>query len=213
MPRLNEVYNKVVDHFAGSTATGQKSTSRPRPYEDEEDFDFEEETDEIMKRQTGYKKIKTALAETPTTQTMMITEEPFFVRLVCSSELNQNFPEENRLKAAKPFDFHGKSIMSFHREDFRELPMDIVMRLSKQHASVEAYTENNKTVFDLIDHSQNGTFLIGNYLEGTVKNPPERLVKDQRYRLKHGDRFALLLTKRAQPGLLLGFELVERINF
>jgi len=212
MPRLNAVYNKVVEHFAQSGGTGQKSTTRPRPSDDEEDF--EEETEEIVKRQVGYKKVKRALGETPTPQTTMVPEEPFFVRLVCSSELSQNFPEENRLKAAKPFDFHGKSVMSFHREDFRELPLDIVMRLSKQHASIEAYVENNKPVFDLIDHSQNGTFLIGNYLEGTVNNPPERLVKEQRYRLKHGDRFALLLTKgRAQPGLLLGFELVERINY
>jgi len=212
MPRLNEVFNKVVEHLAQSSGTGQKSISRPRPSDDEEDF--EEDAEEVAKRQVGYKKVKRALEETPTLQRKMIPEEPFFVRLVCSSELSRNFPEENRLRAAKPFDFHGKSIMSFHREDFRELPMDVVMRLSKQHASIEAYTENKKTVFDLIDHSQNGTFLMGNYLEGTVKNPPERLVKEQRYRLKHGDRFALLLTKgKAQPELLLGFELVERINF
>jgi len=213
VPRLNEVYNKVVLHFSESTSTGSKSLTRERPIELEEE-DFEEDAEEMAKRQTGYKKVKIALEETRTPQSNMIGEEPFYVRLVCSPEIGHCFPEENRLKAAKPFDFCGKSRITFHREDFRDLPMEMVMRLSKQHATVEAHVENNRIVYDLLDHSQNGTFLIGNFLDGVVHNPPQKLTKDHKYRLKHGDRFALLLTKgRAVPGLLLGFELVERRNY
>lgn len=214
IPRLHELYNRVVQNMLDQRITDQKlNAKRKTP----NGVNFDNDEDEELKVEMNsrvLKKVKTAPEDKATSSTREAPPQPFFIKLICDPEIKECLPRENELKIITPtVKQDGNSELTFKREEFAKLPLDTCLRLSKEHASIQARSENNKTVYELKDLSVNGTFLLGNSIEGNFENPPQRLSKRQNYQLKHGDRIGLLMKKEEQQKVLLGFEFFERRSF
>ena len=206
IPRINDIHHKIVDEFSKQSLCNQ-SLNVKRQFVEREDEDYEASS-------SSYKKVKTDITPTPI-PVETAPKTPFFVRFFCNEEIENYLPQEERVKYPTPVKSDGKSEMMFKREEFAMLPNDAIVRLSKEHASIEAFKENENVVYELKDLSMNGVFLLGNSVEGKHENPPKRLAKRQSYRLKHGDQVGLLMKKdkQVQSEVLLGFEFLEKPTF
>jgi hypothetical protein len=208
IPRLDDIYNKIIQTLSTQSVRDQQINRKRKTPPDQDD---NEDNDELGLGQKVQKKIKTALDDRPTIS--QDNEWPFFVRLICDPEIKNYIPEETKLKYPHALEGGIKSEITFKREEFSNLPLDTVVRLSKEHASIQARKDNENIVYELKDLSVNGTFLLGNSVEGRSENPPKRLEQRRTYRLKHGDQIGLLMKKEKQKQeMLLGFEFLEKKN-
>lgn len=207
IPRINDIHHKIVDEFSKQSLVDQ-SLNVKRKFVEREDEDFEASS-------SSYKKVKTDIRPTPIPVESTL-KTPYFVRFFCDAEIEDYLPQEERVKYPTPVKNDGKSEILFKREEFAMLPGDAVVRLSKEHACIESYKENDDIIYELKDLSMNGTFFLGNSVEGKHENPPRRLAKKQSYRLKHGDQVGLLMkkdNKQIHSDVLLGFEFLEKPTF
>ena len=210
IPKLQVIHNKIV-HKLAIQNTDSTDQSNKRSFED---VDIKHDPEDVKTGELGYKKVKRSLDCKTNTEDVNSNKSPFFVKFFCDTEIHNYIPQENLLKFPEPTEPSGETHLTFRREDFTELPAEVVLRLSKEHADIKAWRENDKLAYELTDYSVNGTYLLGNSIQREVENPPRKLINKQKYRIKHGDRVALLMKKfKHPPQPLLGFEFLENTNF
>jgi len=197
--KLDSVYQRVVTNLS-ILKIQTLNSKRKIPQSDEDDLEGEQ----LEKNETGYKKVKVALEERNSTLENN-PQMPFSIKLVYDLTIQQYITEENKIRQSCLFDKNEKICMTFKREEFLNLPNEILMRLSKEHCVITAIKKNRAISYELKDLSLNGIFYLGNSFD-KIKNRPRKLSKLQDYSLKHGDCIGLLMKKETSQEMLLGFE-------
>ena len=211
VPKLQDIHDKIVHRLAKPNTGILENKTNKRNLQDLNNGNDDEET---FLGEIGYKKVKRAPENESTSTRANNEKSPFFVKFFCDPEIQEYLPQENLYKCPGPFGQKEEVQMIFRREEFVGLPPEVVLRLSKEHASITAQRENGKLVYELMDISVNGTFLLGNSVRKEIENPPKKLKSRQKYAIKHGDRIALLMKKaKYPPQALLGFEFSETLDF
>lgn len=174
------------------------------------------EPDEVKAAAQGFKKIKgnietvslKTMASSTAKQPLRQSMAPFSIKILCTKELDEYVPLANRTRIPKFLGNGFDSNLPIRREDFQELPKDVILRLSKDHATISTREDN---LIQIKNTSMNGVFYMGN-----IKDPdfgsstPFKVEKNSLYRLMDGDVIALLMKKDSPKEMLLGFEFHEK---
>ena len=132
----------------------------------------------------------------------------FSIKYVMDPELEKYFTTVNKTRTAY---WHGTAPIAeivLRREDFRTLPENMALRMSKEHAKLTAQKLEKGVQFEISDLSVNGIYYLGNKIDGDyIKGKAWRIKKHVTYRMKHGDIIGILMNKdTGNKDMLLGFE-------
>jgi hypothetical protein len=187
----------------------------------EQDFLLEEsvssEPEDFKYGAQAFKKIKgntetvtlKSMASSTAKQPLRVNQAPFSIKILCAKEIDEYVPLISRVKIPK-IGNGFESILTIRREDFQELPKDVILRLSKDHAVISLRDDN---VMQIKNTSTNGVFYLGNLSDPDYGQAiPFKVEKNAVYRLIDGDVIALLLKKDSVKEMLLGFEFHEKKN-
>jgi len=177
-----------------------------------------DDVDEIEAKSLNAKKLKvySSLNSLSMLKAGKPTETRFCLQILCHSKLDKYFPMIERDKSSFWNEETKEDIFIIKRDDFLKLPNDQIVKISKEHAKLKGWKrqvekEEEKMVeeisYQIIDSSINGTYYLGNILEGFSKQKPMKLKGGVPFQLRHGDRIGILMDKEAKTNeMLVGFE-------
>lgn len=206
IPKLNQVSDKLTKSLPLQQRYGDPKPNGKREIKlDEEDDDVAE----VKPLANGYKKVKPNLSRSQSPDIILVGTA-FSIKFICHADIQSFQPIEKQFRYGEWSQDGREAILIIKREDFVHLPSSVTLRLSKEHAKIAAYRNENYINYEITDLSVNGTYYLGNRIEGTIKDQPARLQKGIPFKLKHGDCICLLLKKDSKsPEALLGFEFLQ----
>lgn len=184
------------------------------------DFKPDDEVEEIQASMVVTKKVKT---DTPGngSQNRTQTDTQFHIKFFCHPRLENNLPVQNRHRLSDWCKEKEEDFFFVKRDDFLQLPKELVVKISKDHAKIRGWKqkvvdldndvmgEEEKVMlnYEIIDQSINGTYYLGNRIEGMSKQKPMKLKREAAFPLRNGDCVGILMDKEARTNeLLVGFE-------
>lgn len=177
-----------------------------------------DDVDEIEAKSLNAKKLKvnSSFNPLPMLKTGKLTETRFTLQILCNAKLDKYLPFIERDKTSYWNEETKEDVFILKRDDFLKLPNDLIVKISKEHAKLRGWKrqvekEEEKMVeeisYQIIDSSINGTYYLGNILEGFSKQRPMKLKGGVPFQLRHGDRIGILMDKEAKTNeMLVGFE-------
>jgi len=149
----------------------------------------------------------------------------FSITVICHQNLRDRLPMNNRYYVSQWDNENGENMIVIKRDDFLTLPKDLVVKISKEHAKIRGWKNNTKMEsieeekvnegekmleepnYQIIDSSVNGTYYLGNKLEGMSKQKPMKLKNGAPFQLRNGDCIGILMDKESKTNeMLVGFE-------
>lgn len=145
-----------------------------------------------------------------------LTETRFSLQILCNAKLDKYLPFVERDKTSFWNEETKEDVFILKRDDFLKLPNDLIVKISKEHAKLRGWKKQvekeegkmaEEVSYQIIDSSINGTYYLGNILEGFSKQKPMKLKGGVPFQLRHGDRIGILMDKETKTNeMLVGFE-------
>lgn len=164
------------------------------------------------------KKIKNK-EETMATEARILSETNFTINFICHPKLEGTFPKESRSRRSEWSPAGSEDAFYIKRDDFLMLPKDMVVKISKDHAKIRGWkesadsgetneSEEKKGIsYEIVDTSVNGTYYLGNRIDGMSKQKPMKLKQGMAFQLRHGDCVGILMDKESKINeMMIGFE-------
>ncbi len=145
----------------------------------------------------------------------------FSIRIICHQRLVGVVPMNDRQYWSEWDEGRQENRLVIKRDDFLTLPKDLVVKISKEHAKIRGW--KNKMIiegneeskgetpeevsYQVMDTSVNGTYYLGNKIDGMSNQKPMKLQEGRPFQLRHGDWIGILMDKSAKTNdMMLGFE-------
>lgn len=183
-----------------------------------EELKISDEVEIIEASSMVKKKIKNK-EETMATEARIHSETSFTINFICHPKLEGNLPIKSRRRMSELSPEGTEDVLFLKRDDFLTLPKEMVVKISKDHAKIRGWKENvedeeikegqekKRLAYEILDTSINGTYYLGNRIDGMSKQKPMKLKGGVPFQLRHGDCVGILMDKEAKTNeMMIGFE-------
>lgn len=205
IPKLTESSTKLSKNLT-LMSIQPESLNGKRDYKEFGNDDDEDDIVEIKPAANGYKKVKSSSIKEDAPDIILVGTA-FAIKFLCHADIQNFLPPERQYRYGEWSSDGKEGVLILKREDFLFLPTQVTLRLSKEHAKVTATKKDGNVIYEITDLSVNGTYYLGNRIDGTMKQGPVRLQKNIPFKLKNGDWICMLLKKESKANeVLLGFE-------
>lgn len=175
---------------------------------------------EIIEASAMVKKKVKNKEETMATEARIHSETNFTINFICHPKLEGSLPIQLRHRTSEWSPQGSEDVFFIKRDDFLMLPKEMVVKISKDHAKIRGWKETaeeeeetkegeekKRIAYEILDTSVNGTYYLGNRIDGMSKQKPMKLKREVPFQLRHGDCVGILMDKEAKTNeMMIGFE-------